>query len=174
MNETKEINSKNFLSLISKKNIFFLSLILILFFIDRITKLQIIRHQLLNENYIYINDFLNFDLTWNTGIGFGLLSFESSLIYNLITFVICLIILIIAYFTLKSNNYEKILYIFILSGALGNLYDRIFYYAVPDFIDFHYKEFHWFTFNFADIFITIGILFLIIRELFFNNDAKKN
>ncbi len=173
MNDLKEINKKSFSSLFSIKNLFFLLFIIILFSVDRITKLKVIRHQLTNENYIYINDFLNFDLIWNTGVGFGLLSSESTFIYNSITIFIFLIILAIIYLIFKSNVFEKILYMFILGGALGNLYDRIFYFAVPDFIDLHFKGFHWFTFNFADIFITIGIILLIIRELFLKEKNEK-
>ena len=60
----------------------------------------------------------------------------------------------------------------ILAGALGNFYDRIVYSAVPDFIDIHYENFHWFTFNLADIFISIGIIMIIIKDLFFKNDKK--
>ena len=107
MNDLKEINKKSFSSLFSIKNLFFLLFIIILFSVDRITKLKVIRHQLTNENYIYINDFLNFDLIWNTGVGFGLLSSESTFIYNSITIFIFLIILAIIYLIFKSNVFEK-------------------------------------------------------------------
>ena len=63
----------------------------------------------------------------------------------------------------------------ILGGALGNIYDRIFYRAVPDFIDFHISNFHWFIFNFADIFITIGVIFMIIFEYIgINNEESRS
>ena len=137
------------------------------FFFDRISKIKIIDHQIKN-GAVYINDFINFELIWNTGIGFGLLSSNSTVFYNSISIIIGLISFVIILIILRSNFYEKVIYSLILGGALGNLYDRITFYAVPDFIDIHYKKFHWFTFNIADIFITIGILLLIFVELFKN------
>ena len=162
-------SNKNFFSaLILKKSYFYCFFITILIFsLDRISKSQIIEHQLENSK-IYINDFLNLDLVWNTGIGFGLLSFNSSIIYNLITTLIGLVIIFLIYLLVKSVFVEKIIFSVILGGALGNFYDRLMYYAVPDFIDFHYRNFHWFTFNMADIFITVGIIMLLAKELFIN------
>ena len=114
----------------------------------------------------FINNFLNIDLIWNIGIGFGLLSTDTSFIYNLITFVIGVVIIILLYFLLKAQKVEKIMYSMIMGGALGNFYDRLIYNAVPDFIDLHFDNFHWFTFNVADIFITIGILIFVVQGLF--------
>ena len=68
----------------------------------------------------------------------------------------------------KSKTSEKIIFSIIIGGAIGNLYDRLTYNAVPDFIDLHYNNFHWFTFNVADIFITIGILIFMIKSFFTN------
>jgi len=160
-------SNKNFFSaLILKKSYFYCFFITILTFsLDRISKSKIIEHQLENSK-IYINDFLNLDLVWNTGIGFGLLSFNSSIIYNLITTLIGLVIIFLIYLLVKSVFVEKIIFSVILGGALGNFYDRLTYYAVPDFIDLHYRNFHWFTFNMADIFITVGIIMLLAKELF--------
>lgn len=142
------------------------SIILFSFLVDRISKLKIIEHQI-DKEIIYINDFINFDLVWNTGIGFGLLSSASSLFYNSITVLIGFVLIFLVYLINKSNSFDKILFSLILGGALGNFYDRVFYYAVPDFIDVHFKTFHWFTFNIADIFISVGIIILIANDLLF-------
>ena len=156
---------KKGISLQFQKNLisFFLSICIFIF--DRVTKNIIINSQTDNQ-IVYINDYINLDLIWNTGIGFGLLSYESSLIYNLITLIIGLVILFLIYLILKQNFLDKILFSFIIGGALGNFYDRLTYFAVPDFIDIHYNNFHWFTFNIADIFITIGIIMLISKDIF--------
>ena len=153
--------------LFKKENLYLITLIAIIFFFDRFSKIIIIDDY--SNNTHYINDFINFDLIWNTGIGFGLLSFESSLLYNLITILISLIILILMYTLIVSNLTDKIIFAVIIGGALGNLYDRIHFNAVPDFIDIHYNDFHWFIFNVADIFITLGIITLIV-----NSFLKKN
>ncbi len=171
MSVFKQFDKSDFSFLIQKNNLFCILLAIAIFFFDRISKIKIIDHQLYNDR-VYINDFINLDLVWNTGIGFGLLSSDSSLIYNSISALIGIILIIIVFMIIKSNLFEKILYSVILGGALGNFYDRIVYFAVPDFIDFHYERFHWFTFNIADIFITIGIFLLIIKELFFKNEKN--
>ena len=165
------------MKILNKKFFLYFFLFLIIFFIDRISKLYVIN--LANTTGpidIQINNFLNIILIWNTGIGFGLLSFGESSIYNFVTILIVLINIIILYLALKSNNLKGYLFIIILGGSLGNLFDRIYYSAVPDFIDLNYNNFHWFVFNVADIFITVGIMCLILVELFFNkhelNDQK--
>ena len=140
-------------------------IIFLIFFLDRYSKIKIINN--FSENALYINDFVNFNLIWNTGIGFGFLSTNSNLIYNSITGVIFIVIVFLIYLILKSKTIDKILFSLILGGALGNAYDRLTYFAVPDFIDIHYKNFHWFTFNIADIFITVGIVLLISKDLIF-------
>ena len=138
-------------------------IILIIFFLDRFTKIFILNN--LNDSTLYLNDFINFDLIWNTGIGFGLLSSNSNFFYNSITTLIGFIIIFLLIFALDSEKYEKIIFSTIIGGALGNFYDRIIFKAVPDFIDLHYKNFHWFTFNLADIFITTGLIFMLIYGL---------
>ena len=163
MIDLKEIRNKIF----TKNNLYCLCVILIIFFLDRYTKLLILNN--FNENSYYLNDFLNLDLIWNIGIGFGFLSTESGLLYNFITFVIAVILLVLFYFLLSSEILDKIIYAVIIGGALGNFYDRLFFKAVPDFIDLHYNNFHWFTFNVADIFISIGILFIIVKSFFVKN-----
>ena len=135
---------------------------------DRYSKIQIINN--FSENIFYINNFINFNLIWNTGIGFGFLSTSSNLIYNSITGAICIVIVFLASLIIKAKTTDKVLFSLIIGGALGNVYDRITYFAVPDFIDIHYKNFHWFTFNIADIFITVGILVFIIKDLFLKNE----
>ena len=164
MIDLKEIKNKTF----KKENFYFLLIISLIFFLDRYSKFEILRN--FSENSFYVNDFLNFYLIWNTGIGFGLLSFDTNLIYNLITTLIGLLIIILIMIGIKSESSEKIIFSIIVGGALGNFYDRIIYKAVPDFIDLHYNNFHWFTFNFADIFITIGVILYISNDLI----IKKN
>jgi len=171
MSTQKQFDKNNFSFLVLKDKLICVLLVTIVFFLDRISKIKIINHQLDNDR-VYINDFINLELVWNTGIGFGLLSSNSSLIYNSITALIGIILIIIVFMIIKSNLFEKILYSAILGGALGNFYDRTVYFAVPDFIDIHYQRFHWFTFNIADIFITIGILLLIVKELFLKNEKN--
>ena len=147
-----------------KENILMFFLIILVFFLDRYSKTFILNN--LNENLIYINDFINFDLIWNTGIGFGFLSSSSSLIYNTISVIVGIIVIALIYISLKSDKFDKTAFSLIIGGALGNFYDRIFFNAVPDFIDIHYGNFHWFTFNIADIFITIGVICFITKGFF--------
>ena len=156
------------------KKIFFNSaFILAIFFVDRISKIYIIKISVLESKVdIYLTEYLNFYLIWNKGIAFGLFSFNESFIYNSITGIIIIISITILIMTYKNKGFKKISLIFVLGGALGNLFDRIYYSAVPDFIDLHFNDFHWFVFNVADIFITLGIICLIFDEIFVNN--KKN
>ena len=145
-----------------------------IFLIDRISKLYILKLAEVESSVeIYITSYLNLFLIWNKGIAFGLFSMNESLIYNIITMIIGLIILVILFMMWKNNNVKRYFLAFIVGGALGNFYDRLFYSAVPDFIDLHFREFHWFVFNVADIFITIGVFCLIIVE-FFNNNERIN
>ena len=159
------------ISIIKKNYLICFLIITLVFFLDRISKIKIISHQISN-NRLYVNDYINLDLVWNSGIGFGFFSSTSSLIYNSITFVIGAVILFLIYLIIKSNFIDKILFSFVLGGAFGNFYDRLVFFAVPDFIDVHYQNFHWFTFNIADIFITLGIITLVTKDLFFNNDKN--
>ena len=147
-----------------------LSLIFIIFVTDRISKIYVIYldNKLLGSE-IFSSNFLNINLIWNEGIAFGLFSFNDKIFYNILTIIIIIIILIIFIMTIKSDGFKKYSLLMILGGALGNVFDRLYYKAVPDFIDFHIGNFHWFIFNVADIFITIGILFMVIIELFNKN-----
>ena len=155
---------KNILNLlIVKENLYFLTIIFLIFFLDRYFKNQVINN--LSDHKLYLNNFLNLDLTWNTGIGFGLLSTNSTIIYSLITILIGVIISLLIIMGLSLARFEKIVFSIIIGGAIGNLYDRVVFNAVPDFIDIHYKNFHWFTFNVADIFITIGIIIFLLITL---------
>ena len=149
-----------------KETIISLLVISFVFIFDRITKTNIINHQLNNQS-IFINDYLNLELVWNTGIGFGLLSQEANTYYHLISLLIFSVIIFLIYLIIKSDFLEKILFSIILGGAIGNLYDRLIYFAVPDFIDFHVGDFHWFIFNIADIFITVGIILILIKDIIF-------
>ena len=159
-------------SLNLKKITFNLSIVILVFLLDRISKIYILNFAEANGNVdIYLNSFTNLILVWNTGIGFGLLSFEQSLIYNLITLLILIINLIIIYFIIKTKDYRIYFFLIILGGSLGNLFDRVYYSAVPDFIDINYQGFHWFVFNIADIFISLGIICLITSELFLKKES---
>ncbi len=155
----------------SKKTFFYITIFLFIFFLDRITKISIINILDKSEyNSIYINNFINFVLIWNSGVGFGLFSSENYYIYNTTTLLITLINLLILFLIYKSNNIKRLIFVVILGGSSGNLFDRFYYSAVPDFIDINYNEYHWFIFNVADIFISIGIFCLIFVEVF---DYKK-
>jgi len=160
----------------NKKKIYLFIFVLVLFAIDRISKILILKNFINNSlSEIYFNSFLNFSLVWNSGIGFGILQIEPNIFYSIISIIITAINLILIYWMLTSSNYlESIFISIILGGALGNLFDRYYYSSVPDFIDLHYESFHWFTFNIADIFITIGIIGLIIIDLFKINKNEKN
>ena len=150
-------------------------IIITLFFIDRISKVYLINIQSTGTDIdYYIYPFLNIYLVWNTGIGFGLFSLESGAIYHAVTFVIAVVNIILLVFLIKSKGLNSYLIATILGGSLGNLFDRIYYYAVPDFIDFHVGNFHWFIFNIADIFITVGIIGLIFSELIKKEETLKN
>ena len=156
-----------------KKTFIYFGIILFIFLADRISKLYIL--SLLEDVgfvYININSYINLILVWNTGIGFGLFSFEQSEIYNLITILIIFINLLIIYLIIQSKDNSAYFFLIILGGSLGNLFDRIYYSAVPDFIDISFKGYHWFIFNVADIFISLGIICLIFAELL--NYKKKN
>ena len=158
--------SKNFKNKVfSKETIIPLVVTIIVFILDRASKIKIISQQEKSSGSIFINDYLNLDLIWNTGISFGLLSQNANIYYHLISLVIFSVIIFLIYLVIKATFIEKILYSLILGGAIGNLSDRLIFFAVPDFIDFHINNFHWFTFNIADIFITLGIILIIAQDL---------
>ena len=155
---------------------FFLNFITLIaiFLIDRISKLYILKlAEVENSVDIYITPYLNLYLIWNKGVAFGLLSMNESMIYNTITVLIGLIIIIIFSMMWINDNIQRYFLVLIAGGALGNFYDRIVYTAVPDFIDLHFHGFHWFVFNAADIFITVGVFCLILVEFFYNNKNYK-
>ena len=155
---------------------FYINLFIIfsIFIIDRITKIYVIGINSKNSyEDLYSSKFLNINLIWNEGIAFGLFSFNQNNLYNLLTLIISIIVIVILKMIINSYGIKKYGLMMIFGGAIGNLFDRIFYKAVPDFIDFHIGEFHWFVFNVADIFITIGVIIMILFESIFN-DRKKN
>ena len=149
------------------------SLVILIFLIDRISKIYVIS---LNKKFlgseIFSSKFLNIYLVWNEGIAFGLFSSNDNNFYNIITFLIILIIMVLFYMITQSQGLQKYSLLMILGGAIGNVFDRILYKSVPDFIDFHVNEFHWFIFNVADIFITIGVICMILTELIASNKKK--
>ena len=148
-------------------------LVFLIFLLDRLSKIYVIY---LDKKFfgseIFSSKFLNISLIWNEGIAFGLFSFNNQNTYNILTILILLIISVVFFMIIKSKSYERYALSMILGGALGNVFDRIIYKAVPDFIDFHIGDFHWFIFNLADVFISLGVFFMIIYELFLSN--KKN
>lgn len=155
---------------------FYINLFIIfsIFIIDRITKIYVIGVNGKNSyEDLYSSKFLNINLIWNEGIAFGLFSFNQNNLYNLLTLIISIIIIVILKMIINSYGIKKYGLMMIFGGALGNLFDRIFYKAVPDFIDFHIGEFHWFVFNVADIFITIGVIIMILYELILNNQKNE-
>ena len=150
-------------------------IVLILFFLDRLTKMYLLNLQSTGiEIDFYINSFLNFYLVWNTGIGFGLASMESNIFYHMLTAIIAVINLILIFFLFKAKGLYDYFLALIIGGSLGNLFDRIYYYAVPDFIDLHLGNFHWFIFNLADIFITVGIIGIMLLELLKKEKISQN
>ena len=157
-----------------KKSFFINSFIItIIFSLDRISKFYIILKSETNLfSSLFTSKFLNINLIWNEGIAFGLFSFNENYLYNLLTILIVIVIFIILIMIIKSEGFKRYALSMIFGGAVGNLYDRIFYSAVPDFIDFHIKDFHWFIFNVADIFITIGVIIMILSE--FRGNKLKN
>ena len=151
-----------------------ISLVFLIFLLDRISKIYVINlDKKLLGSEIYTSKFLNIILVWNEGIAFGLFSFNKENFYDILTGLIFLIIFGIIYVSIRSKGFQRFSYLMILGGAFGNVFDRVINRAVPDFIDFHVGNFHWFIFNVADIFITIGVIFMIIFELFINNQKIK-
>ncbi len=150
-----------------KVDIFSFILVIIVFTIDRYSKFYVINLIQSREKEIFINEFLNLTLNWNTGIAFGLLSSNANLFYHSISALILIVVIYLIYLMVISDKVGKIIIALIIGGAAGNLYDRLTYYAVPDFLDFHIENYHWFTFNLADIFISVGIFIMVIREIIF-------
>lgn len=156
-----------------KKFIYYFFIIILIFSLDRLTKVYVLNYVDLNSKIdIYLTSYLNLYLIWNKGVAFGLFSFNESILYNILTALIILVNLLILFMIIKSNDYRKYFLIVILGGSLGNVFDRVYYSAVPDFIDFHIGNFHWFIFNVADIFISLGVICLIFVEIFFNNKSN--
>tara|TARA_Y100000389_G_C17152235_1_gene360142 strand:- start:132 stop:602 length:471 start_codon:yes stop_codon:yes gene_type:complete len=153
-----------------KKNFWNFFFILGIFLIDRLSKVSIINIANKNEEpKIFESSFINLDLVWNDGIAFGLFSFDQKIYYNSLTIIIILITLIILWMIIKTKGLEKLAFMMIFGGSIGNIFDRIYYSSVPDFIDIHINNFHWFIFNAADIFISLGVTLLIMLEI-----CKKN
>ena len=141
--------------------------VLIIFSLDRVSKLYVIFQNEKNlSSNLFSSKFLNINLIWNDGIAFGLFSFDEKVYYNILTLLILIITLVIFWMITKTKGLEKLAFLMIFGGSLGNVFDRIFYSSVPDFIDFHINNFHWFIFNVADIFITTGVIMLIMLEIF--------
>ena len=160
---------------LSNKNFYINIIIIILIFIlDRFSKIYVVHLDKVNSSSeLYKSKFLNINLIWNEGVAFGLLSFDEGKLYNLLSLCITIIVLVILFMIVNNNNIKKYPLLMIFAGAIGNLYDRIIYKAVPDFFDFHVGEFHWFIFNVADIFISLGVFCMILIELIDNNKSNE-
>ena len=164
--EVKKLNKNFYLNF---------SIVILIFLIDRISKLYVIHKDKLNFNSeIYSSKFLNIHLIWNEGIAFGLFSFNEDYLYNFLTFLIFVVIIFIIFMIRQSDPVRKYALLLVLGGALGNFFDRLIYKAVPDFIDFHVGNFHWFIFNVSDIFITIGIILMILIEIINKPETSNN
>ena len=160
---------------LSKKFYISFSIVSLIYFLDRLSKIYVVQLDKNNlGSEIFNSTYLNIVLIWNKGIAFGLLSFNESHLYNILSLIISIIVVILVVMSLKSQGYKRYSLLMIVGGALGNLHDRIFFNAVPDFIDFHVGNFHWFIFNVSDIFITLGVIGMIILEVVENKTEKKN
>ena len=159
--------------ILSKNFYISFSIVALIYFLDRLTKIFVIQ---LDQNNlgldIFNSSYLNIALIWNKGIAFGLFSFDESFLYNILSLIISIIVVILVVMSLKSHGFKRYSLLMIIGGALGNLQDRIFFKAVPDFIDLHVNNFHWFIFNVSDIFITFGVIFLIVLEIITNKKEK--
>ena len=175
MRDTPEQLYKIFMFNLNLKKILINCIVIILIFLaDRMSKIYILNLLDVGSSVdIYINSYLNFYLIWNKGIAFGILSFDQNNFYNLITIIIVIITFIILVLSIKTNKIKRYSFLSIVGGSLGNLYDRFHYSAVPDFIDLHIHQYHWFIFNVADIFIMIGVICLIYDEIFLNNENNE-
>ena len=156
------------------KNIYIsFSIVFLIYFLDRLSKIYVIELDKNNLGLdIFNSAYLNIVLIWNKGIAFGFLSFSESYLYNIISLIIAIIIIVLVIMSLKSQGFKRYSLLMVVGGALGNLHDRFFFNAVPDFIDFHIGNFHWFIFNVSDIFITLGVISMIVLELFNNKNEK--
>ena len=158
---------------LSKNFYISISIVALIYFLDRLTKIYVIQLDKNNLGLdIFNSTYLNIVLIWNKGIAFGLFSFDESHLYNILSLIISIIVIILVMMSLKSHGFKRYSLLMIVGGALGNLHDRIFFNAVPDFIDFHVGNFHWFIFNIADVFITFGVFFMILFEFVGNNKNK--
>ena len=158
---------------LSKKFYISFSIVSLIYFLDRLSKIYVIQLDKNNlGSEIFNSTYLNIVLIWNKGIAFGLLSFNESHLYNILSLIISIIVVILVVMSLKSQGFKRYSLLMIVGGALGNLHDRIFFNAVPDFIDFHVGNFHWFIFNVSDIFITLGVIVMIVIELADNKNEK--
>jgi len=160
---------------LTKKNYINFFIISFIFCLDRISKKYVVylSDKSLNEE-LFVSKYLNIKLIWNEGIAFGLFAFEEISLYNFLTIFIALIIVVIFYMVIKTGGFKRYSLLLVIGGAVGNLYDRFVFFAVPDFIDFHVGNFHWFTFNVADIFISLGVIFMILTEFIDSNKFKSD
>ena len=159
--------------LLNTKKLYFFAIFFLVFLLDRLSKFYILNLAESGDVDIYINTYINFYLIWNKGVAFGFLSSDENYLYNIVTALIIIINLIIIYFIFITKDFRAYFFLIILGGSFGNLYDMLFYKAVPDFIDLHIGDFHWFIFNVADIFISLGVICLIFVEIFFNKNLTK-
>tara|TARA_B100002052_G_C15817617_1_gene568998 strand:- start:446 stop:898 length:453 start_codon:yes stop_codon:yes gene_type:complete len=147
-----------------------LLIFVILIFADLISKF-FIKNNLTLDQFIFINDFIDIVYVKNYGVSFGL--FSGVLSYWVFILIALIIVLFVIYLMLISKNkFEKNAYFLIIIGALANILDRAINGYVVDFISLHYNNYFWPSFNLADIYITIGIIMLILN-IFLDNTKKQ-
>ena len=153
------------------KIISYFSLFIFTIFLDRITKLLALQSLLSGEKNIF--PFLNLSLAMNRGVSFGMFHFKTTFTFiALATFIFFVIVAFGVYTVFRFKKNKNIFFeTLVLAGALSNFVDRILYGGVIDFIDFYISSWHWPTFNFADMFIFVGIAGMFIRSV---KDNKSN
>ena len=149
--------------------------ILILIFLDQVTKWWIINYIMQPIKILPITPFFNIVLTWNSGISFGIFSNQGSFSVIILSTLATLIVFFLAVWLMKAVNKKLIIgLICIIGGAIGNIIDRVYHGAVIDFLDFHIKSYHWPAFNVADSCIFIGATLIILDSLFPDKKEETN
>jgi signal peptidase II len=147
---------------------------ILLFCADQISKFLVLENIGTSE-IIYVASNLNFTLTFNAGVTFGLLKAYSNLHFILLVVGVCIMSIVVAVWWFRAeNSIQRYATAMILAGAFGNLVDRLRFHSVVDFIDFHFLGYHWYTFNIADSAIVIGVGLLFVDNLYKAKIDKRN
>ena len=142
-----------------------LILIPLIIFLDQLSKKWMVNNIFDCQIIIEINKYLNFVPVWNKGISFGMLSNFMNIYFFMIIVTSGILLFLISWFVKTESRNLSLSLSFIISGAIGNLVDRLNHKAVVDFIDIHIGNHHWPAFNFADSYITIGA-FIYVFTIF--------